>query len=145
MAEKWLTSADAILTLVVTTLYPTPVLLQGWGTDDAWTAEAVTMAETQMGIDGKLSAGYVPNPVPFELTLQADSESMIVMDTLGNYQRASRELLRCDMVLTIPATAQVFSFFRGVHDIGKPAPDGRKILQPRKFNFKFESVIGGGL
>ena len=57
-----LTSADATIILSVNELYPNGVKLEGFSTDAMMATEDVTIAEARMGVDGRLSAGYIPSP-----------------------------------------------------------------------------------
>ncbi|MGA1801484.1 phage tail fiber protein [Rhizobium sp. HT1-10] len=58
-----ITSANAIITLTIPGLFNTPVQLQGFSADNIYESEVQEIAETSMGVDGKLSAGYVFNPI----------------------------------------------------------------------------------
>ena len=63
MDNSTITSANSVFTLVVAGLFPAPVQLKGYASDKAFTTEAVDLAEVQMGVDGRMTAGFVPNPV----------------------------------------------------------------------------------
>ena len=56
-----ITSANAKLILTCEELYPSGVELQMFSTNQAWNADALQVAETRMGVDGHMAAGYVPN------------------------------------------------------------------------------------
>ncbi|MGP1609516.1 MAG: phage tail fiber protein, partial [Burkholderiales bacterium] len=60
--NKTLTSSNSVLALVVAGLFPVPVAIQGYATDRSITTEALGLAEVQMGVDARMSAGYTPNP-----------------------------------------------------------------------------------
>ena len=53
-----ITSANAQVMLNVPGVFPTPVQLAGFAADDAFTQDAYDVAETRMGVDGVLSAGF---------------------------------------------------------------------------------------
>ena len=136
-----ITSANSVFTLTVSPLYPTPVQLQGYAADDAFTAAEVEMVETIMGIDGKLSGGYTPYPVPLEFTLQADSASNIVMDLIMDYQDAQREVLSCAASVMIPSLRMVYVFSNGFFKKGSTLSSAKKVMQPRKFGLEFNNVL----
>ncbi|WP_321899871.1 phage tail fiber protein [Paraburkholderia heleia] len=52
-----ITSANSAFSISVTDLYPVPQAIHGYAADDAFTAEAVEMAEIVMGVDGHMSGG----------------------------------------------------------------------------------------
>ena len=75
MADTTITSANSVFTIVVASLFPAPVQLQGYASDKAVVTDAIDMAEIQMGVDGRMTSGYVPMPTKQTVSLQADSPS----------------------------------------------------------------------
>jgi hypothetical protein len=61
--NRTLTAADAILMMTVDTIYPAPFRIKGFAADDVTNMDAVDNAETSMGVDGRLSAGFVFRPL----------------------------------------------------------------------------------
>ena len=51
-----ITSANATLILTVENLYPSGVKIEGFSTDSSFAMDDDTIAETHMGVDGKLTA-----------------------------------------------------------------------------------------
>lgn len=137
---RTLTSANAILLFSVDGLFPVPQQIQGFATEDIFEAEAIDNAETAMGVDGKLSAGWVPNPVKLGITLQADSESVDFFEQVYLAQQAVRETYVWNGTIFLRAVQKKFAMHRGFMTNYKPLPDGKKILQPRKFMLTFEAV-----
>lgn len=137
-----LTSANSVFMLGVDNLYNIPVQIQGYATDDAFSVADVDMGEAVMGIDYHLSAGFIPYPVPLEITLQADSASNSVFDAIISAEAIAREKYVLNGSILIPAISQVFTFTRGFLTKGTLIPPGKKILQPRKFELTFERVTG---
>lgn len=140
MAERTITSANSVLALVIAGLYPVPQQIQGFATDRSFATQAVQRAETQMGVDGKMSAGYTPNPVPMTITLQADSASKDVFRIWDQAQQTAREVYFASGTLTIPATGETFVLTRGVLTNLNPVPAGGKNLQPQDYQITWESV-----
>src|SRR5487761_2180230 len=124
-----LTSTNSVFTLTVSPLYPVPVHIQGYATDDAFTAADVEMVETLMGVDGHLSGGYTPYPVPLEFTLQADSASNIIMDLIMDYQDQQREVLSCAASIMIPSLGMVYVFSNGFFKKGSTLSSAKKVMQ----------------
>ncbi len=140
MAEKSLTSANSILMLGVVGLFDTPVQIQGFAAEDIFDADAIDAAEFQMGVDGKLSGGWIPNPVNLGITVQADSDSVDFFERWYSAQQSVRELYWATGSIYLRAVGKKFTLTRGGLKNYKPLPDGKKILQPRKFTLTWQSV-----
>lgn len=140
MADKTITSANSVLTFVVAGLFNTPIQMQGYATDKAFATEAIDLAETIMGVDGKMSAGYVPNVTPQTITLQADSNSKDFFATLIAATKTAREVFWLSGTLVLPGTGEAFTMTRGVLSNIKQIPDGQKTLQPQDYIITWESV-----
>ena len=136
-----ITSANAILMLSVSGLFSAPQQLQGFATDDMYDAEDLEVGQVMMGIDGKLSAGFVFNEVTWGVTLQADSDSNGLFDQWYAAERVAKEKLRADGQVKLLATGQKWIMTKGYLTNWKPMPPGQKTLKPRKFSMKWESVI----
>lgn len=135
-----LTSANSAFVLTATEVFPAPQRLQGYAADDAFTVEAVDMAQTMMGVDGKLSAGYTPNPVNVNITLQADSPSIKVFDAIVAATQTTREVVFLDAVVSLPGTGHNYSLTRGVLTKATQVPAAKKTLSPQSYTIVFESV-----
>lgn len=140
-----ITSTNAILLLAIGGLYTVPQRIQGFAADDVFDIGDIAMAETSMGVDGKLSAGYVNVPVVMGIMLQADSESNALFDAWFAAQRAAGELLPAEAIVRLPSVETSYALHRGFLTGYKPAPDAKKMLQPRKFSITWESITGAPL
>ena len=139
MAGK-ITAANAVLMLSVVGLFPTPQQIQGFAADDIYDTEDLETAETLMGVDGKLSAGFVYNPVRQGFTLQADSNSNCFFENLYSAQRAARDIYFLNGTVLLPSIGKLYTMTSGVMSGYKSLADGKKVLQPRKFMITWESV-----
>lgn len=137
-----LTSANSVLSLGVQNLFNTPVQIQGFAADDAFLTQDVETSEVLMGIDGQMSYGYVPYITMFEITLQANSASNAFFDAILNAQRFMRDDLQINGSLRLPSLGFDYSMTNGVLQKATVVPPGKKILQPRKFELAFQSIIG---
>lgn len=135
-----LTAADSSFFLGIENLYDAPQPIQGYSTDDAFAAEDIVMGETMMGVDGKLSAGFVPAPQPLTITLQADSPSCELFDQWMQAEKATKSKYTANGVIRIPALNLQFVFTKGFLVSGSPMPAGKKVLQPRSFTIHFEKM-----
>ena len=137
---KTLTAANSALSLLVRGLFPTPQAIQGYATDDSFAADDVNPVEVQMGVDGLMSAGYVPYSTKFNITLQADSPSTAMFDTVLAYQKANLTPVIFDGTLIIGGTQEKYALTKGFLTAATPMSSAKKMLQPRKFTIEFQDV-----
>ena len=140
MPDTTITSANSVFTIVVPGLFPVPVQLRGYSSDKAFTTEAVDMAEVQMGVDGRMTAGFVPTPVKQTITLQADSPSKDIFTALIQAMKTAREVYFVSGSITLPSTREAFTLTRGILTNAKQIPDAQKVLQPVDYVITWESV-----
>lgn len=140
MAERTLTAANAIITLSVAEVFPAPYNLQGFATDDVYAVEDLDVAEVAMGVDGKLSGGFVFREVKQTYMLQADSASVDFFEQLWSAQQSNRTIYRISGVTIVSSVAKQYAMNRGLLTRYSPAPTAKKILQPRSFGITWESL-----
>jgi hypothetical protein len=140
MADTTITSANSVFTLVVAGLLTSPVTLQGYSSDRAFTTEAIELAEIQMGVDGRMTGGYTPAPVKQTVTLQADSPSKDVFTILIQATKTAREIFYLSGSITLPSTGEVFTLTRGILTSAKQIPDAQKVLQPVDYVITWERI-----
>ena len=140
-----ITSANAVIYLSITGLFPVPQQLQGFAADDITDLGDMASAETSMGVDGKLSAGFVHVPVPQGIMLQADSASNGLFDAWFAAQQAAGEVYFANGIIRDPSVKRTYTLTNGVLTSFKPAADAKKMLQPRKYSITWESVVGSPL
>lgn len=136
-----ITSANAVFTLGIETLFPTPVQLQGFATDDIYGVAQIKSVETQMGVDGVLSGGFVFVAVPQEITLQADSLSNDVFDAWWAQMQANKGVLRANGLIKLSAISSKFTHTNGFLTGYTPIPAGKRVLQPRKYEITWQNIV----
>jgi hypothetical protein len=134
-----ITSADAIIILTVAELFPAGFMLDRFSVDQSVVGEEETFVETRMGVDGHLAAGYVPNPKPVTLMLEADSSSVLAMNQIINVQQLIKRSLRLHMLVTIPAQWRIYAYTNGYLKSGIVVPALKKTQEPLTYKFEFES------
>ena len=77
-----ITSANATAYMVVKDLYPTGFALNNFSTDQAVDQSEDTIAETRMGVDGYMAAGYVPSIKAVTIQFEAASPSVQYLNNL---------------------------------------------------------------
>lgn len=137
-----LTSANSVIMLAISGLYAAAQQLQGFDTEDIFTSDAVDAAETRMGVDGKLSAGWIPAAKRMTITLQSDSDSNVLFETWVAAELAAKEKYAASGVVVLPAISRSFTLIRGFLTSYPAMPDARKILQPRKYVITWEDIYG---
>lgn len=140
MALKTITSANATFTLTVLPILPVPFQVEGFASDDAFTVEPVDAAETIMGVDGKMSAGYLPFITPQTITLQADSPSIEIFETWLGAQKAIRELFFAQGAIALPSVGKSYVLTKGVLKRITQTPPARKTLQPMVYQLDWNDV-----
>lgn len=140
MSDTTITSANSVFTIVIAGLFPAPVQMQGYASDKAFTQEAIDLAEVQMGVDGRMTAGFTPNPTKQTITLQADSPSRDIFTALIQATKTAREVFYISGTISLPSTGESFTLTRGILTNAKQIPDAQKVLQPVDYVITWESV-----
>lgn len=138
--DTTITSANSVVTFSVPGLFPTPVQLSGYSAERAWNSDTQELAETQMGVDGRMTAGYTPVSVKQTFSLQADSPSKLIFNSIAAAMKASREVFYISGAISLPSTGEAFVCTRGVLQAVKALPDAAKVLQAMDFTIVWESV-----
>lgn len=140
MADTTITSANSVFTIVAAGLFPAPVQLKGYSSDKAVVTDAIEMAEIQMGVDGRMTAGYVPMPTKQTISLQADSPSRAIFVDIATATKTAREIFYLSASLVLPSTGEAYTLTRGVITNIKQIPDLMKVLAPVDIQITWESV-----
>ena len=136
-----ITGATAVVMLTLPGLFPVPFQLQGFAADDVYDTDDLQSAETLMGVDGKLSGGFVFVPVVQRYKLQADSPSIFFFDTWYTTQVQLRDTINVSGLVAIPSLGKKYTMTKGFLTGYKPIPDGKKLIQPQNFAITWESVF----
>lgn len=140
MADKTITSADSVYVLSSSDVLPAAVQLQGYAADAAFATEQADTAEVLLGVDGKMSAGWVPRMYTQTISLQADSPSVAVFDAIATAQDAAKTVFRLNGVITLPGVGMSYTMNRGVLTRYKPMADAKRTLAPVEYQITWESV-----
>jgi hypothetical protein len=141
MAERSITSADSTFVISSADFALAATILEGYAADAAFTMDNADTAETSLGVDGKLSAGWIPRSYNQTITLQADSPSRALIDLLVAGQDAARNPFRLNGVITLPGNQYTYSLSRGVLKNYTAVPTAQKTLQPMTFVIEWEKVL----
>lgn len=137
-----ITSANSSFAIAIAGVYTAPQSIQGYATDDAFLVEAIEKVETRIGIDGKLSAGYIFNPYKQSITLQGDSASFDIFNNWQLAQDAAREVIAAAATIIHPSIGYRYVLTNGYLSKFKPMPDAKKTLQTIQFEITWEKIVG---
>lgn len=140
MVDKTLTAANSVYLLSVRGVYTTAQPLQGYSTDRAFETEAPTTAQVVKGVDGYMSAGFVPFTTKQTITLQADSPSIELFENWLAAMKQAREIIYADGTLNIPSVQRKYAMTKGVLLTPSPVPGAAKILEPRAFVIEWDTI-----
>lgn len=140
MAFGNITSANSAAILTVKELFPAGIVLQQFATDQAITQDEVTFAETRMGVDAFMAAGFVPSIKPVNITFEPFSSALESIDQLVRATEQQRTCFECELVVRLPSIGKQYTWSGGVMKKGKSLPDLKKVLDPVSFTFDFEKL-----
>ena len=132
-----ITSANAVVALSVENLFS--VNLENFSADSSFTTDTVQAAETRMGVDGHMAAGFTP------INLEAGSPSHTYLQLLRQAQEVNLKPYKVQMVVSIPSIGKRYTLANGVLQSYKDMPDGQTVLSPTQWVFHFESMSAEGL
>lgn len=136
-----ITSANAIFTISVASIFPTPITLQGFAADDVFDTDPLDNAEVRMGVDGILSAGFRFVPVHQMIALQPDSaQSNNLFDQWYAQEQASKEKFQSTGVVILPAVALKWDLKVGFLTTYPPIPKVARVLEPRRFGITWQAI-----
>lgn len=135
-----ITSANATAALTVPGVFSAPQLLQGFDVDGVIDNDAVDVAESKVGVDGILSAGFVFALVPTTIHIQADSASIVLFETWLQTQKANLQTYLATLILTLPAVGRQYTLTNGVLKRPKQMPDVHRVLQARTFGIDWQDI-----
>ena len=136
-----ITSANAVIQISVATIFPTPVQLQRFTTDDIYSAGNVRKNITKMGVDGYQSAGkiYVSKPVVYHL--QPYSPSCAFFDAWQAAEDQIGDTLAATVVTILTGIGAKFSLVNGALGECSPIPAAGQTLRERTFEIVWQSII----
>lgn len=140
-----ITAANAVILLTIPGLYPVPQQLQGFAADNVYDVEDVENSEEVLGVDGRLSAGFVPYVVIQTFAIMPDSESSVVFENWLMAETSLKDKFYASGSTTLPAIGRSYQMNNGVLKRMKPLPGAKKVLEARMFQVKWESVVPLGL
>lgn len=140
-----ITSVTAALFLIIPGVYGTPQRIQGFSTDDMFDLDARPVAETRMGVDGRMSAGYTLHPRKMKIKLEADSASQQVFDDWASAQDSLQDVILAYGTVVLEANGTEYVLTKGALTSYPDMPGAKKTLQPQTYEITWESVTKVGV
>lgn len=140
-----ITAASATFQISIPPIFIPPQTVQGYSADAAWTTEAVQSAELVLGVDAKLSAGWVPTLKVMTVTLMPDQGGDFVFDEWFAYQDAIQDLVPAFGTLAIPALGRRYTMLTGYLSNYMPMVGAARTLQPRPFQITWQTITSAPL
>lgn len=135
-----ITAANSVFLLAVGGIFPVSQQLQGYAADAAFAFDSIEPAETVMGVDGRMSAGYTPYVTVQTISIMPDSPSLSIFETWLAANQTAREVFFANATIVLPAIGRKYALTRGVLTAAKAAPDVKKVLQAIEYKITWESV-----
>lgn len=135
-----ITSANATIVMTVEELFPSGFQLEQFSTDLALSQGDDTLAETRMGVDGQMVAGFIPSILAVTISLEPSSPSMEQMNTLYKAMKTNMRVYEISLVVDIPSLGKSYTYSGGVLKTGRLVPDIKKVLDPVSYGIDFEKV-----
>lgn len=136
-----ITSANATAIMVIDTLFPVGFALEAFATDQSISMGEDKVTETRMGVDGKMSAGFVSSIKSVTISFEEHSPSVIFLNALYTAMQANKKIYEITLVVTVPSVNCVHTFTGGVLNTAKPFADHKKVLDPVNWIFDFEKLV----
>jgi hypothetical protein len=112
----------------------------GYATDDAFATEEIDVAETMMGVDARMSSGYIPVIIPMTVMLQADSPSILgVFEAWHSSNRANQTNYYAQGTILLPSISLQYQLVNGVLQRVTAFPHAKRVLQPVSYRISWES------
>jgi hypothetical protein len=104
------------------------------------TAQVRAARGVVMGVDGKMSAGYVPRTTMQTVNIMPDQGGDLIFDAWLAAQKAANELFFADGILRLPSIQRSYIMTRGVLKSIQPMVSAQKVLVARPFIIEWEST-----
>ncbi|VVD90530.1 hypothetical protein PCO31110_01596 [Pandoraea communis] len=136
-----ITSANAKFVLSVANFLPIPQTLKGYASDTAFTGDDVTTKEVQKGVDGIISAGWLPQLHVQTIELQADSPSLLLFEQWWQAENSQQESYWASGTILVSSIGKLYTMNNGVLSRIKSMPGAQKVLQPFAYQITWGDVI----
>lgn len=143
--SDFITSADAVFTLTVKTLFNAPVRLENWASNRAWEGQALRLADTRLSIDGKLNKGFVPSAYDMTLTFSPNSNTWDIFDVIATSSRQAETVYELNGELRLGGLGRKYTLISGCVIEMSAVPNGGELLEERSVHIRWQDVLPAGI
>lgn len=136
-----ITAANAVYLIAIPGLVPVPVQLKGFAADDIFGTDPQNPVETNMGVDGILSGGFVNVPTRQSITLQADSASNLVFDNWNAAQVALQDTFPAIGSVWLTSIGRKWAMVTGFLTEYPGIQSAGRTLRTRRYAITWQSAI----
>lgn len=136
-----ITAADVVATMTVTNLYTSGFQLEGFTADNIFDAGNVDLAETIMGVDGKLSAGAILTSIDQTWHIMPDSPSYTKIQNWANLSRTSIAAYRCNATIVFPTHGKKYTCTNGVLVNAPLMPGAGRTVNPITMLIRWQNAV----
>lgn len=133
-----ITSADAVVLLSISSVFPVPQVLEKFSMDANFISESVKLGENRLGVDGEMAKGKIYAILPVTISLMPDSPSIDIFNLWANYI-IKNDVVDATLVITLLSTGYIYTLKQGGLIEAKLIPDGKKVLEPQDYKIEFPS------
>jgi hypothetical protein len=94
-----------------------------------------------MGVDGRLSGGFIYSHYKMTIMLMADSPSLGYFETWRATQAAAIDAFSADGTIVFPSIGQQFTLVNGFLTSATPFPDVKNTLQAVSYEITWNAII----
>jgi len=134
------TSANAQMVLTAADLFPTPVRIEGFKADGMFTSDPVESAETEVGVDGYMSAGFINYLTQVVISLQAGSPSHAFFETLIATEKSAKRKITLGGLVFLPSQRKIYTLQSGVLATHPVIVSVGKVVQGRDYVTRWQDV-----
>ncbi|GBQ07281.1 phage tail fiber protein [Saccharibacter floricola] len=145
MATGLLTSADAVFTLTVQTLFNAPITLENWAAAKGWESQSLKLADTRMSMDGKLNKGFVPSALDMTLHFSPNSNTYKLFDTIATAARQGQTVYVLNGEITLKGLGRKYTLINGVLMEYNAVPNASEMLDDVTVHIRWESILPAGV
>jgi hypothetical protein len=136
-----ISSANAVIMFTAGVVFPQPYQLQQFSADNVLGSDPIAAAETQMGVDGKLTAGFINTPTRQTYYLMADSPSTYFFDQLYFQEKSQQDKIPIFGSIIFPAVKKRWAMVKGFLVEYPPVPRAGKTLKELEYIVLWESAL----
>lgn len=137
---RTLTAANSRIAMTVDTIFPAPVVLQGFQADNVFDMGDISPIMTTMGVDRRLSAGLVAVSQAVSLYFQGDSLSVDVFEQINQQQQANLTPYAIQLLIDCPSIQKSAICTRGFLTNLKAFNSAQRMMGGRTFTMTFERI-----